>query len=52
MLINAIRNAINYAIGINWVNVQKDVTLYAKATLYVFKKLKYAKIQCYKILKR
>jgi len=52
MLINAIRNAKNYAIRIDWVNFQKNVTLYAKATLYAWEKLKYAKIQCYKILKR
>jgi hypothetical protein len=58
MLINAIRNAVNNAIRINWVNFQKNATLYALKTLIWWKresnsleKLNYTKIQRYKIPK-
>ncbi len=55
MLINAIRNAINNAIWINWVNFQKKAALYAlktliswkKATHYALEKLNAATIQRY-----
>ena len=57
MLINAIRNAINNAIRINWVNFRNKAALYAlktliywkKATLYTLEKLNFAIIQRYKI---
>ncbi len=59
MLINAIRNAINNAICINWVNFQKKAALYALKTLiswkkatqyrYALEKLNAATIQRYKI---
>jgi hypothetical protein len=60
MLINAIRNAINNAIHINWVSFQKNAALYAlktlicwkKAMFYALDKLKYAKIQRYTAQKR
>ncbi len=60
MSINAIRNAINNAIRINWVNFRKNAALYAlqtliswkKATLHVYEKLYYPKIQRYKIQQR
>ncbi len=57
MLIKAIRNALNNAVRINWVNFQKNAILYAlktlisgkKAKLYALEKLNFAKIQRYKI---
>ncbi len=60
MLINAIRNAINNAIRINWVIFRKNATLYALKTLIYWKtaklfdleKLNCAKFQRYKIEKR
>ncbi len=59
MFINAIRNAINNAIRINWVNFFLNATLYALKTLILWKRQRYAgeklnftKIQRYKIQKR